>query len=412
MNATEALQSYREAREDGGRRRALDRLLQALQPEIQRVARRMVPASVADDVAQEAMLAIAGKLDQLREDAAVESWAAQVTRQKALMHHRRTRALAEVGEEELEQHQDDDAESTPELEADSGQEQERLLDAIVDLHVRRERFARALQISRRGGGGVEIAQALRVSQDAARKLLQRARAALGEVLRDGPEVKAHPAAAIFPMLPLNELETLANDVRQHGLLQPITLHEGAILDGRNRLRACAIAGVQPTFAEWNGQGESPTAWVLAVNVRRRHLNETQRAVVAAKAQPLMEAEARALLRRARSQDVPDLAKAARKRSRAAVAATANVSNGLVGYARRVLKHGSPELVSALEGGQVRAWAAAALTVLDHQRQAELVAEGPEAMVRAAADLRALRHKAQLGKLVNEPPVCPGCGRSM
>jgi RNA polymerase sigma factor (sigma-70 family) len=408
MTATEALQAYREAREENGRRRALDRLLHALQPEIQRVARRMVPSSVADDVAQEAMLAIAGKLDQLREDAAVEGWAAQITRQKALMHHRRTRALAEVSDDEHEHAEE--SESTPELEADGGQEQERMLDAIADLHVRRERFAAVLQISRRGGGGVEIAEAWLVSQDAARKLLQRARAALAEVLRDGPEVKAHPAAAIFPMLPLPDLESLANDIRQHGLLQPIVLHEGMILDGRNRLRACALAGVQPTFAEWSGRGDSPTAWVLAVNLQRRHLNETQRAVVAAKASKLMEAEGRELLARARG-PVAMLPKSVKRRSRDRAAATANVGSRLVGMARRVLRHGAPELVAALEAGRVRASTAARLTVLDHARQAELVAEGEAAMVRASWDLLALRHKAQLGKLVNEPPVCPGCGRS-
>lgn len=410
MTASEALVQYRAAEGESARRRALDRLLHALQPEIRRVAARMVPSAVADDVAQEAMLAVAGKLDQLREDAAVEGWAAQITRQKALMHHRRTRALAEVPEEDGGEEASAE-ETTPELDARDGQEQERLLDALADLHVRRERFALALQVSRRGGGGVEIAAALRVSNDAARKLLQRARAALAEILRDGPEVRAHPAAAIFPMLPVVELESLASDIRQHGLLQPIVLHEGQVLDGRNRLRACAMAGVQPTFAEWSGRGESPTAWVLAVNLQRRHLNETQRAVVAARAVPLFEAEGRALLKLARDPLV-DLPKAARKHSRARAAATANVSSSLVGHARRVLKHGAPELVAALEAGRVRAWAAAALTVLDHARQAELVAEGESALVRAAADLRALRHKAALGKLTNEPPVCPGCGRSM
>lgn len=398
------LQAYREAREDSGRRRALDRLLHALQPEIRRVAARMVPSSVVDDVVQEAMLAVASKLDQLRDDAAVESWAAQITRQKALMHHRRNRALAEVPEE------DDpvqETETTPELEADDGQEQERLLDAIADLHVRRPRFAEVLQISRRGGGGVEISAALGLSQDAARQQLHRARRALGEVLREGPEVKAHPAAAIFPMLPMADLEALANDVRQNGLLQPITLHEGAILDGRNRLRACAIAGVQPAFVEWTGRGDSPTAWVLAVNLQRRHLNETQRAVVAARALPLMEAETRALMGAARAH-VPKLA---RKRSRDRAAATANVGSRLVGMARRVLRHGAPELVAALEAGLVRARAAAELTLLDRERQVALVRQGSEAMVRAASGLRALKQRAALGRLTNEPPVCPGCGRS-
>jgi hypothetical protein len=42
----------------------------------------------------------------------------------------------------------------------------------------------------------------------------------------------------------------ADDIRQNGLVEPVALLDGLVLDGRNRLRACEIAGVEPRFVEW------------------------------------------------------------------------------------------------------------------------------------------------------------------
>jgi site-specific DNA-methyltransferase (adenine-specific) len=68
------------------------------------------------------------------------------------------------------------------------------------------------------------------------------------------------------------------------------------LDGRNRLAACEIAGVEPTFVEWQGTG-SPTEWVISENLIRRHLTTSQRAVVAHDLLPLLEQEAKERQRR-------------------------------------------------------------------------------------------------------------------
>ncbi len=53
-----------------------------------------------------------------------------------------------------------------------------------------------------------------------------------------------------------------------------------ILDGRNRFRACKKAGIAARFK--NYAGDNPLAFVLSANLKRRHLNESQRADIAAK----------------------------------------------------------------------------------------------------------------------------------
>jgi hypothetical protein len=64
------------------------------------------------------------------------------------------------------------------------------------------------------------------------------------------------------------------DVHEHGLREPIVLFEDKILDGRNRYRACTAADIQPNFENYTG--DDPVAYAVSLNLRRRHLNESQR----------------------------------------------------------------------------------------------------------------------------------------
>lgn len=90
----------------------------------------------------------------------------------------------------------------------------------------------------------------------------------------------HPAADVFPMLSEDELADLAEDIRANGLHHPITLDsDGVLIDGRNRLAACRLAGVEPTFDALNGH--DPVAFILSENIRRRHLSAGQRAMAIA-----------------------------------------------------------------------------------------------------------------------------------
>lgn len=90
----------------------------------------------------------------------------------------------------------------------------------------------------------------------------------------------HEYADIFPMLPLEELDTLAADIAANGLLEPITIYEGKVLDGRNRYVACLNVAVDPRLTQYTG--DDPLGFVVSKNLHRRHMNEAQRSVIAAK----------------------------------------------------------------------------------------------------------------------------------
>jgi len=91
---------------------------------------------------------------------------------------------------------------------------------------------------------------------------------------------AHPTANYFPLLGAADLARLASDIKTNGLLHPLVVQGGLILDGRNRWLACEQAGVEPRTVEYTGT--DPLAYVISANLERRHLNESQRAMVAAR----------------------------------------------------------------------------------------------------------------------------------
>src|SRR5690606_8223741 len=93
-------------------------------------------------------------------------------------------------------------------------------------------------------------------------------------------MQAHPLAELFPTLPDAEIRELADDICTFGQRVPIVLLDGQVLDGRNRLAACKVAEIEPVFEDY--QGDDPLGFVLSHNLHRRHLSESQRAMVAAR----------------------------------------------------------------------------------------------------------------------------------
>jgi hypothetical protein len=153
------------------------------------------------------------------------------------------------------------------------------------------------------------------------------------------EVRAvHPAAELFPMMKPVELKQLAEDIQKHGLLEPILVHEGKILDGRNRLAACALVSVEPRFDDAALDGRSPALYIVSKNLHRRHLTTSQRAAIGATLMPLLREEARER-RRQGSRDGGHIAGNGRPQSRLPVkspeAYSTHETNELRGESRSI-----------------------------------------------------------------------------
>lgn len=94
----------------------------------------------------------------------------------------------------------------------------------------------------------------------------------------------HELANLFPMMTAEEFGGLVDDIAENGLRRPIILYQAQVLDGRNRLRACEKAGIEPRFEEY--QGDDPLGVLVANNVLRRSLTAGQRALIAVRQEPI------------------------------------------------------------------------------------------------------------------------------
>lgn len=90
-------------------------------------------------------------------------------------------------------------------------------------------------------------------------------------------IEIHEICQVFPWLPEDEMVEFVASIKAVGLLKPITLFQGKILDGKIRYRACLEANVTPVFEEY--EGDDPVGFVTSKNLYRAHISKPVRSAV-------------------------------------------------------------------------------------------------------------------------------------
>jgi hypothetical protein len=178
-----------------------------------------------------------------------------------------------------------------------------------------------------------------------------------------PAMAYHELANAFPLMEGVEFDALVADIKAHGLHNPITLFEDKILEGRNRDRACHIAGVNPRYVTLPADC-SPVDFVISANLKRRHLTESQRGMIAVKLATMIKGGGGIQAETNRSRDpLVSQADAAKK---------LDVSVETVKRAKIVQAKGAPETIAAVVTGQLTVKPAAKIAQAPKEKQPDLV----------------------------------------
>lgn len=180
-------------------------------------------------------------------------------------------------------------------------------------------------------------------------------------MSNSQDFKIHEAANLFPLDEEN-IDELAVDIDGNGQQVPVELCDGKIIDGRRRFAACKRLGIDAKTRVVSPL--DPIAYVMSLNLHRRHLTPSQRAMVAARARGLYDEQAkdRMKLSEGRGQKgavkVPDVN---RGDARDLAGKAASVSGTYVDRATKVLANAVPEVIQSVDEGRMSVTTAAVLS---------------------------------------------------
>ncbi len=231
----------------------------------------------------------------------------------------------------------------------------------------------------------------------------------------------HRFADIFPLIEGDDFAALVADVRANGIHQQIDIYQGKILDGRNRYRAAEAAGIELVARDFRYfrpelHGD-PLDYVMSQNLRRRHLNESQRAMAGARLATMRQGE-RVDLAAARQSSthaspiVEDTGDATRNLetsgfvkpgprpanlpviSQPAAAKTLSISERALRAARRVQENGVPELGRAVDRGRLAVSVAEKAARMAPDIQRKIAAEAEEGRPEVARSMVKQEHRVE------------------
>jgi hypothetical protein len=189
----------------------------------------------------------------------------------------------------------------------------------------------------------------------------------------------------------DEYAGLVEDVRLNGLREPIWVDQhGRVVDGRNRKRACLEAGVPCTRRTFEGDDDAILRFVISRNLRRRHLDASQRAAIAAELANIKPGNF------AGNQHVPSANLQSPLLSQAGAAKLMNVSPRSVADAVKVRNEGAPELFRAVKEGKLTV-SRAAKTAKASKGQSQVLTDGNGETRRKIVDNKAKRKPLPAGQ---------------
>ena len=187
-------------------------------------------------------------------------------------------------------------------------------------------------------------------------------------------LEVHPLGKLFTGIVGSSYRSLKADIAEQGMTDAIVLYEGKILDGKVRHQICRelIQGNSFTgdiAVQTLPAGVAPLRYLISRNLQRRHLNESQRAIIGVRI-------------------LTGAGKDFKGRSDEHVAELFNISQRQAIAAKQVIAKGAPEIVRLVEEGVIRVNTARNLIALSADSAVSLSKQ--QEAVRLAEEARAAK----------------------
>lgn len=194
---------------------------------------------------------------------------------------------------------------------------------------------------------------------------------------DMNELTFHPVVDIFPEMSDIEFRELVEDIRENGLLEPVWVYDGQVIDGRHRVKACRELDIEVDIFEYDGDESSIVSFVTSLNLTRRHLSDSQRAMIGARLTTLKQGDNQF------TKDPP----IGGTTSQSEAADILNTSQRAIQRASKVQRDGIPELIDAVDAGEVSIAAAVEVSSLEPEEQLDIISSGSESIRERVKEIR-------------------------
>ncbi|WP_435322294.1 ParB/RepB/Spo0J family partition protein [Klebsiella sp. HN106] len=187
------------------------------------------------------------------------------------------------------------------------------------------------------------------------------------------EYDFHDTANAFPYISGDAYETLKEDIRINGILEPVYLFEGKIIDGRNRYRVAKELGLDDIPTQ-EYEGDNPVGFVQSMNLHRRQLTPSQKAAAAAFL---------AEFKQGQHGDEEEY------ETQEAIAKKLGISRRMVVEATSLKKNADSKLIERVKTGDISLHNATAIARLNSEDQKSIVSEGAERVKEVAKKIKAM-----------------------